>query len=180
MTEDSSLTAPQLEGIAKRALTFQRHIFRRAWGTYYALWSVAFAVFAFGNELPLQTLVPQNLAWIPYIVMDVGVGLAAGIATAWIFNKAHRTISLERIVMTDQGMGGRRYSLIWIWWLGFYVIAFLSFSVFPKGALSILYAMLFAVVIFIYYTLKLSFQSKTPLEGKLALASYGSCVIISF
>jgi len=177
---DDNLSAGKLEEIATQALIFQRYIFRRAWGTYYAVWSAAFTVFIFSNLLPFQSLVPSGLLWITYAVLYGGVGLAAGFATISIFKNAHRTISLRKIVGTYRETEGRRYALMWFWWLGLYAIIFLSFAFFPREALSILFALLFTIEIYIYYSLKFSFQESIPIEGKIALASYGFCILFSF
>lgn len=69
---------------------------------------------------------------------------------------------------------------MWIWWIGFYILALFAFSYFQSGALTILYAMLFSVEIFIYYALRFAFQSRIPFEGKIALISYGFAVVFSF
>jgi hypothetical protein len=177
---DDHPSAITLEQIAERALTFQRYIFRRAWGTYYAVWAAAYVVFAFVWEVPFQSFIPAYLSWVLYGVLYGGVGFVAGIATMWIFKNARRTLSLQKVVGTYRPMQGRRYFQLWIWWVVFYVIIFLLFQFLPKEALAILFALLSSVEIFIYYGLKLSFQNKFPLDGKLALASYGTCIIVSF
>jgi hypothetical protein len=167
----------KLREIAERVLTFQRYIYRRAWATYYAVWSAAFVSFALGTVLPLESIVPRNIDWVPYAVLFGGVGLAALFATFLIFKSAYRTISLRNVAGASPHMGGRDFALVWV---GFYAVVFVSFFFFQREALSILYALLFLVEIFIYYSLRFSFQDKTPFEGRLALASYGSCSVFGF
>jgi hypothetical protein len=179
---DGNPSAVALEQIAERALTFQRYIFRRAWGTYYAVWAIAYIAFVFGGVVPfpLQSFFPENLSWVPYAIVYGGVGWGAGIATMWIFKNAHRTISLRKAVGSYRPLRGRGFTLMWIWWAIFFVLAGLIFVYIPKEALSILFAMLFSVEIFIYYSLKFSFPTRIPIEGVLALTSYGICVVLSF
>lgn len=177
---DDHPAAITLEQIAERALTFQRYIFRRAWGTYYAVWAAAYVVFAFVWEIPFQSLFPGYLSWVPYAVLYGGVGLGAGIATMWIFKNAWRTLFLQKAAGTYQPVRGKSFASIWVWWLGFYVMAYLIFQFLPKEALAILFALLSSVEIIIYYGLRLSFQGEFPSEGKLAMASYGTCIVVSF
>ncbi|MDG6991436.1 MAG: hypothetical protein JRM99_08495 [Nitrososphaerota archaeon] len=182
MTEEEEPLSPsQLREVGERALTFQRYVYRRAWGAYYAVWSAAFFAFSLGGELPLFALVPAGVSWAPYALLYGGVGLGAGVATLWVFRGANRAISLRNAIGRHPRTGGRRYyALIWVWWLGFYVLAFASFTFVPAEALSVLYASLFTVEVFIYFGLKVSFQDRTPFEGRLALVSYGVAVTLSF
>jgi hypothetical protein len=178
---ENQLPVASLESIARRALTFQRYVLRRAWGTYYAVWAAAFAAFVFGGQIPFQDLLlPGSFSWVPYAAFYGTIGLVAGISTALIFANARRTIFLQRHVQEESRFGLQRYALMWLWWLGFYVAVFLAFTLFPQSALSILYAMLFTVEVFIYYTVRVSFQDRFPLEAKLALFSYGLAVTFSF
>jgi hypothetical protein len=172
------LTESKLEEIGQRALTFQRYIYRRAWGAYYALWAAAFAVFIGGNFLPLYELAPGALAWVPYAVIYGGIGWAAGIGTVLIFRNAGKAMHLRRLV--NHPKVSSKWNLAWLWWVAFYVIAFVAFSRFPAQADSILYALLFTVEVYIYYWLKTSFPQDMPLEGKLALVSYGLFMSFGF
>jgi hypothetical protein len=144
------------------------------------VWAIAYIVFAFVWELPLGSLLPGYFSWVPYAIIYGGTGLCAGLATMWIFGNAHRTISLRKAVGLYRSLGGSGIALMWALWVGFDIAAGLIFFFFPKEALSILYAMLFIVEIFIYYALKFSFPNKIPFEGILALVSYGACVVLSF
>jgi hypothetical protein len=188
MTEEFP-TAAQLEGIARRALTFQRYIFRRAWGLYYAVWAAAITVFVFGYLIP-PTLgfSGASFGWLTYALLYGGVGTAAGVESANIFRNARRALQLRRTISHDNlsAMQGKKFGrkswlhiIPWIWWAGFYVIIFFLFTLFPRGAFSGLYASLFLVEVFIYFELKLCFPKKIPFEGKAALASYGASTLLS-
>jgi hypothetical protein len=176
---DDNPAFQSLEQIAERALTFQRYIFRKAWGTYYAVWGAAYLVFAFAWEIPsfLPNLGYWN--WIYYTAIYGGIGWLGGIATMLIFKNARRTLLLRKSIEPDINRG-RGFARIWIWWVVVYALIFYSFLAFPKFGLSVVFALLFSVDIFIYYSLKLSFQKKFPLEGWVGLISYGACVILSF
>ena len=173
------MSAVELEEIGQRALTFQRYIFRRAWGAYYAVWATAFVIFIFGGQLPIGSLFPQNLASVPYIALYIATGWGAGLATASVFNNAHRAMPLRRAMGSVRGWGGRRWALMWVWWVAFTALATISFAFFQAGAPVILYALLSPVEVFIYYSLRISFGERMPLEGTLALISYGACIALS-
>jgi hypothetical protein len=176
---EETLSAVQLEEIGQRALTFQRYIFRRAWGAYYAVWAAAFVLFIFGGQLPLGNLFPQNLAWVPYVALFAGTGWAASLATASVFNSAHRAVFLRRAMGSMRGWGGREWALMWMWFVAFTALAFVSFAFFQPQAPVIIYGLLSSVEIFIYYSLRISFGEKLPSEGLLALVSYGACITLS-
>jgi hypothetical protein len=175
------LSIEKLEEIGERALTFQRFIYRRAWGTYYVVWSVAFVVFGFAGALPLQDLAPQSLSWVPYALVYGGTGWGAGIATAWIFRKAYRASFLRSAMGTSPpGRRGRRWTFSWLFWVAYYVIILVAFNRYPDTALPFLFASTLVVELFIYWMLKLSFPDGIPAEGRVALLSYGAAVVYSF
>jgi hypothetical protein len=178
--DDSGATVTTLEQLALRALNFQRYIYRRAWGIYYALWAVAYIAFVVGGIIPFQNYFSPNFIWVPYLLIYGGGGWASGIASALIFKNASRIVSLRKAVGLHRPVRGRSDYLMWAWWLAFAIVAVSVFIFLPAVALPIYFAMLVGVEIFIYYTLQLSFPRQIPLEGKLALASYGFSVVLSF
>jgi hypothetical protein len=179
LSGENQVSDKQLQEIAGQALKFQRYIFKRAWGIYYAVWAAAIA--AFTLIFPLMGLigVSQNLPWFFYAGIYGGVGLVAGFASGWIFRNADKAASLRKILKPDSG-ARRRWWLIATWWIGFYILIGISFTIFGIHALAILYAMLLTVSGFIYYQLGLSFQGDIPFEGKLAVVSYTVATIVSF
>ncbi len=179
MSDDDLITHPQLEQIAGRALRFQRYVFRRAWGVYYAVWAAAIAAFSFGYPVISLIPPPANLPWIPYALFYGGVGIIAGFASAWIFRNAAKTAHLRTALQPNRNVRWQ-YRLIGIWWLAFYVIIGISFTYFSAYAITIFFAMLFSVVGFVYYLLRFSFDKEIPVEGKLAVISYGAATAVSF
>ncbi len=177
-----AIKGTQLEAIAERALTFQRYILRRAWGIYYAVWTVAFAAFVLINFLPIPANLSQNILASELIFGTLygSIGLAAGVATIRIFGNAHRTLRLHRILTRDRQGKAKTYSFLIGWWASLYVIIALSFAFFGQHALSVLFASLFSVEIFIYYQMRISFPNRMPFEGKVALLSYGFGTTFSF
>jgi MFS family permease len=173
----SDITAQELEQIANRALKFQKYIFRRAWGVYYAVWAAAIAAFSFA--FPVFNAFLPSLPWEVYVAYYGGIGIVAGFASVWIFNNAAKTAKLRRILKPDTKLR-LKYRLMGLWWLAFYVIILLAFTYYSVHALTILYAMLISVAIFVYSQLRFSFSTDLPIEGKLAVASYASSALISF
>lgn|SRR5487761_112706 len=180
MSSDDSLTPGRLETIAHQALSFQRYVFRRAWGIYYAVWTVAIAVFTFGYQIPFLSEFPANVAWIPYAILYGGVGTIAGLASFWIFGNAWRTLELRRAVgIREEKYRRKHILLIILWWVAIYAVIGISFTLFEGQAFTVLYGALFVVEIFLFYQLRASFQDRLPTEGKIALVSYGLSTTIS-
>src|SRR5487761_1523625 len=148
MSSDDSLTPGRLETIAHQALSFQRYVFRRAWGIYYAVWTVAIAVFTFGYQIPFLSDFPANVAWIPYAILYGGVGTIAGLASFWIFGNAWRTLELRRAVgIREEKYRRKHILLIILWWVAIYAVIGISFTLFEGQAFTVLYGALFVVEI---------------------------------
>lgn len=174
MSVDDTVVPGELEKIARHALIFQKYVFRRAWGIYYAVWTTAITIFTFGYRLPFSALFPASVAWIPYALLYAGVGTLAGIASFWIFGSAWRTLKLRRVVGEPNKRLRRKYFLlIVLWWAATYAAIGISFTLFEVHAFTVLYGALFLIEIFLFYQLRTSFPNSMPPEGKIALASYG-------
>lgn len=180
MSTDDSLTPGQLETIARHALTFQKYVFRRAWGVYYGVWMVAITIFIFGYQFPFMSIFPAGMAWIPYSILYGGVGIIAGIASFWIFGNAWRTLKLRKAVgIRDEKFRRKYVLLIMLWWAAIYAAIGVSFTFFEGQAFTVLYGALFLIEIFLFYQLRASFPNRMPAEGKIALASYGFSSTVS-
>jgi hypothetical protein len=177
LANENAFPGDELQEIAARALKFQRYIFKRAWGIYYAVW--AGAILAFSLFFPLLDMAGpafQNLPWYFYAVFYGGIGLGAGLASAWIFKNAIRAANLQRVLKPDKHTR-LYYRMIGFWWIAFYIIIGVAFTIYGAHALTLLYAMLLSVAGFVYYQLGLSFPDGIPFEGKLATLSYFvSCI----
>jgi hypothetical protein len=174
MSADDTIAAGELEKIARHALVFQKYVFRRAWGVYYAVWTVAITIFAFGYLFPFASLFPASLVWVPYALLYGGVGLVAGVASFWIFASAWNTLELRRAVGENKEKLRKKYVfLIALWWGAMYVAIGVSFTLFEGHAFTVLYGALFLIEIFLVFQLRASFPYRMPSEGKIALVSYG-------
>jgi hypothetical protein len=174
MSADDTIAPGQLDKIARHALVFQKYVFRRAWGIYYAVWTVAITIFALGYLIPFVSVFPASIAWVPYALLYGGVGLIAGVASFWIFASAWRTLELRRAVGEHNEKLGRKYILlIALWWTAMYAAIGISFTFFEGRAFTVLYGALFLIEIFLVFQLRACFPNRIPTEGKIALASYG-------
>jgi hypothetical protein len=174
MSADDTVAPGELEKIALHALVFQKYVFRRAWGIYYAVWTVAIIFFAFGYLIPFVSAFPASASWVPYALLYGGVGVIAGVASFWIFGSAWRTLELRRLIRERNEKLRRKYVLlIALWWTAMYAAIGISFTFFEGHAFTVLYGALFLIEIFLIFQLRACFPGGLPTEGKIALASYG-------
>lgn len=173
MTEQKVLSESELREVGERALSFQRYIFRRTWGVYYAIWSAAFIIYILSGLLPLGG------SWILYAILFTVIGWGAGMATWWIFRLAQRTMLLRIAVNGKRQKKKGMVFLYRLWPVALTVLACFSFAYLHTQAFIILYLMLSSVVLYLYYGFKASFGEKTPFECKIALFSFGISIILS-
>ncbi|MEM0288140.1 MAG: hypothetical protein QXG05_08255 [Nitrososphaerota archaeon] len=152
--------------VAERALKFQQYILRRAWGLYYAVWSLAFILWVF---LPysLSIYYPAAGAF-PYLVAYTTPAIIGMAATTWIFKRAKATIELKKVAGRIENKKRPFYRRNYIYFLLF--LAILSSAIiFPRHIFYLIYIAFLILVDFeIYWSLKDSFQ-KIPAEGYLAV-----------
>ncbi len=68
--------AQQLICVGNRAVVMERYLLRRAWGIYYAIWSLSILLFIYIPEFlnPIKSVVLQDFAFI----LSYGVIIAGG------------------------------------------------------------------------------------------------------
>src|SRR5579884_3315130 len=148
-----------LRAVAERALKFQQYMLRRAWGLYYAVWSLAFVLWL-AIPYSISILYP-DAGFYPYLIAYSIPGLIGFFATSWIFSKQRRR---------------RNFSLIA--WLIFFAILISSIA-FSRSTFYFVYsAFLMILDYFIYKSLKYSFP-KIPVEGYVAIATFTSSVAVT-
>jgi hypothetical protein len=182
LSED--LVSPrQLEAIGERALSFQRYIFRRTYGTYYATWAFAILVF---QLLPYAVLSFLGATVATYLVIGtatVAIGLLATVVSVRSFGEAARTVALRNVIYPAESIKNR-YGPFLLWWVAFigvfatgFVFSVLTFFSFLNGFLLLLDIMIFT-------QLREAFPHHLPVEGKIAVVAFGgsalSSLVISF
>jgi hypothetical protein len=175
-----NLTPSEIRRAAKRALTFQRYIFRRSWGIYYAVWATAFAMYWF--LLPgLVSILGLSSAENSYaiLVSDLVVSIVAGWMSGRIIERARAVIFVREGVQLETNPFQRRRAWLAVW-CAYIMAILLTAAFFGSHLLSIAFGLATAVTLVFYYALKYSFPERMPLEGKLAVVVYGTATFSSF
>lgn len=189
MTDDDSENAPAL-GVSeiriatKRALVFQRYIFKKAWGIYYAIWAAVFSIYFFLPALLGALGLSSNLGNDYFLlIIDLAVSVAAGAASGRIIERArsasfvHSTLRRNRNTPT---LFERRKKLFAVWWTIYFAVIIGAAVFFSAHLLSIVFGLATTVTLVFYYALRASFQERLPLEGTIAISTFGLASTVSF
>ena len=182
MSED--LVSPgQLEAVGERALRFQRYIFRRAYGAYYAIWAFAILVF---QLLPYVIFSFFGSTIATYLIIGIAsasIGILATIVSVRNFGEAARTVALRNVLYPTESIKSR-YGLFILWWAVFIGIFAIGFVLSVLTFFSFLNGFLLLLDIFIFTQLRNTFPHDIPFEGKAAVVAFGgsalSSLVISF
>ncbi len=100
-------TVSDIKEIAQKDLTFQRFVFRKAWGTYFAIWAtlIAYSVLL-PDPSPLAPLI-GDLDLVVYFLITVAVVLIVIEATVRITRTWDRTLILRGILNNDGNQSKR-------------------------------------------------------------------------
>lgn len=170
--EKDLLTKEELQYVARRAILFQRYIFRRTYGTYYAVWAAAISCF-FVIPFALGSI---GEYFVP--VLQIATGVAATFVTVQSFAKAIRAGRLSQVL--QHGKGSPYLFYVTAWWIAFVALVYATFHLSSYAGYTSLYLMLISVVYFLALHLKRCFPEKVPLEGKVAVGSYAFSATASF
>ncbi len=167
------LTKEELEDVARRALIFQRYFFRRAYGTYYAVWATALSVF-----FVIPFLVGSAGEFF-VLMLQIATGIVATVITVQNFTRVIRANRLWQAFIPRRRRVPYFFFII-AWWVGFILVIYFGFRFSTYAGYTSIYLMLISVVYFLALNLKRSFQDKIPFEGKIAVGSYGLSATASF
>lgn len=165
-----------LKLLALKALKFQHYILRRAWGLYYAVWSLSFILWML---LPYSVSVfYPNAGFYAYLFAYSLPGLVGMVVASWIFGKARRTIELRSLTFGRERRKKLASAINLIPWLLFFAII-ISALVFSRSTFYYVYSGFLVIFdYFIYKALKYSFE-RIPLEGYIAIATFTSSIAIT-
>jgi hypothetical protein len=163
-----------LKLLAIKALKFQQYILRRAWGLYYAVWSLSFVLWLI---LPYSvSIFYPKAGFYAYLFAYSLPALVGMVVTNWIFRRARRTIELRRLTFGRSKKSAASTNLIP--WLIFFAII-LSAFIFPNVTFYYVYSGFLVILdYFIYKTLRYSFE-RIPVEGYIAIATFTLSVAIT-
>jgi hypothetical protein len=162
----------ELKNAAKKALSFQRYIFRRTFGVLYAVWAFVMAIDLILPWALQAALGTPGWLYVASPVVQALIGLGAGVVTALTSSKATRTIALQKAV------NARKPGLSKPWLLmAFYIVLFSAIATFliflRADALTVVYAVVLVVAAFMFVQLRRVFSQDVPVEGKIVVIMFG-------
>lgn len=168
-----------LTGVAKKALKFDFYIFRKAYGSYYAVWATAITLFVF---LPYLSYYPSIVSYVPYILLTayLTVFFLAFWITGRIFRRAIQIIGFKSILVGKRKDSFERKFFSSLSIIMFIVIILIiSFyginNIFES---LIFYSFLIFMSIYQLKNLMMTFE-KIPVEGMVSLVSFVLSIILS-
>ncbi len=181
--EDSStLSVSEVRRATKRALIFQRYIFKRAWGIYYAVWASTFAIYFFLPSLLSLIRLSPNLGNDYYLlIIDLAVSVVAGAASGRIIERARMASFVQSSFQRPKpSLFQRRKKLFAIWWIAYFSAIIVSDVLFRAHLVSIVFGLATTGTLVFYYALKMCFQESMPREGVIAISIFGIAATSSF
>jgi hypothetical protein len=177
-SDENSLSPSDVRRLTKKALQFQRYIFRKTWGIYYALWACAFTIYIFVPPL-LETFgLPNFVNGYPLVAVDLVVSVIVGIATGRLLESARRSAFVHSVLRSPRDAFYKRW--FGAWWMIYITAIIVSAVFFGADLLSVTFGLATTVTPVFYYLLRSSFPEKLPTEGILAIFFFGFATIASF
>jgi hypothetical protein len=176
--QDDLVDPVELRNTAKRALLFQRYIFRQAFGIIYAIGAVTMAI---DLILPyaLQTFIgTSSWYWVVYPLAVSFIDIVAAVISIVYMGKATRTIAL-RNALNPQSSGRTRQRVVIVLWITCYVLAAILLAIFRLEALTILFVLTFTIEALLILQLRRVFFHDIPLESKIAAIVFGASIATS-
>jgi hypothetical protein len=177
----ADLSAADIRRAGERALSFQRYMFRKSWGVYYAVWAVAFTLYfflpSFADILGFGGVLASS-----YVLLgiDLVVSIIAGWMSGRIIEKARNSLLVQQGIRPHAGPYQRHHKWFAAWWLTYILTILLASVYFSSHYLAVVFALATTVTFVFYYALKSSFPDEIPSEGKIAVAFFAAATITSF
>ncbi|MHB8361036.1 MAG: hypothetical protein ACYDAO_06280 [Thermoplasmataceae archaeon] len=176
---DELISEGDVRSIANRALEFDFYIFRKAYGTYYAVWATAIFLFVFLPYI-IFTLLPPNAQEIAFITIYVSIGLVAMSSTTRIFSKAARIIEFKKVMSKHEKRNkwGKIIDYSILLFFTIIIVLISMFGLLDLAEILIFYGFQLTISIYIFLNLSHTFE-KIPIEGIVALTAFLISIIIS-
>ena len=172
------VAASELRNTAKRALLFQRYVFRRTFGLIYAIWAVTTAI-SLILPFTVQTFIgTSSWYWIVYPLALSLIDITAIAITVANVTKARRTIALRNAINPKNS--NRHNHWLTALWIAYCVLAAVCLIIFRLKAPALLNALSFAIEAFLIQQLRRIFSNDIPPEGKVAATVLGGSVLVNF
>jgi hypothetical protein len=171
-----------MRAATKRALVFQRHIFKKAWGIYYAVWASTFSIYFFLPSFLSLFGLSTNLGNDYYLlILDLAVSVVAGTASGRIIERARIASFVQSTINRPRpSFFERRKKLFAIWWIVYFSAIIVSAVLFRAHLISIVFGLATTGTIVFYYALRVCFQESIPREGVIAISIFGIASTSSF
>jgi hypothetical protein len=177
VAEDKAVSQEQVKQIAKRALSLEQYILRRAWGLCYAVFAVEIAlIVSFDILFGIARLSPDYKLIVP-LAFNSAISIFGAAVAAWVFKKAYAAMLVRREIVDSVWTKLLRPRWIAAVWLVYYLpVAFAIVFLRPIAG-DVLYGILAASVAPFYFSLKVSFPERLPREGIAVLATFAFCAL---
>lgn len=168
-----------LTSVAKKGLQFDFYIFRKAYGTYYAIWATAILLFVY---LPFLTYFPSIAQFIPYVFVSVylTVFILAMWVTEKVFRKATEIIGFKSIFNEKRrnSLGIRFLGILSIFMFVVLIIIISFYGINNLFTFLIFYSVVIIISLNQLKKLRLTFGN-IPIEGTISLISYLLSIVLS-
>jgi hypothetical protein len=168
-----------LTGVAKKGLQFDFYIFRKAYGTYYAIWATAILLFVY---LPFLTYFPSISQFIPYVFFSVylTVFILAMWVTRKVFRNATEIIGFKSIFNEKRrnSLEMRFLGILSIFMFVVLIIIISFYGITNLFTFLIFYGVVIIISLHQLKNLRLTFGN-IPIEGTISLISYLLSIVLS-
>ncbi len=174
---EGTLGSPlEIKQIAEQALSIQKHLLRRAWGVLYATYAVSMFVAVFGEPLIGATGLAAEFTIAERVAVAMTASGAALAVTLWAFRRVRDTVEIRSIVTEGKWSRVLRYSVLVPIWVAIYAVLILGLSFFGSYETLLILMVYTAFWGFLCYALRLSFPDTLPIEGIVAISSFGIAI----
>ena len=172
MVDDESLSPAQVRRIADQALNLQEYILRRAWGLAYGINAAIIAVVLFLPLVVRAAGFSEAYGLLPRILVNTAVSLVGDVVEIWVFKRILDTSRVTRAVKGSLWAKTMRPGAV-LAIFGIYIAVLLGALVFLRPEFLVLLFALEAGLLPVFYLgLRVSFPSRLPVEGVVALGGF--------
>ena len=168
-----------LTGVAAKALKFDFYIFRKAYGSYYAVWATVIFLFIF---LPNIIYYPAIIPYVPYIFLIVYMAILA--VAIWITGRVFRNAA--QIIGFKSILHGKRNDspgseILKALSITLFIVVIIVISIYGIDNIFeflIFFSFLVFIMLSHWKNMALTFE-KIPVEGFISLGSYILTLVMS-
>jgi len=179
MTKDIAPSSLELRETSERALQLQAYLLRRAWGALYAAWATAVFVDIFVTSVVAAAL-PSEFTYALHVIVSMIANGTAVAVSLRAFRRVHDTAEIRDAISNRKWTRPLGYRAMVLLWVAVYLAIIPTLIFFSSFAVSVVLLIYATFAVYLYYSLRLSFEDKIPLESVFALSSLAAATIGSF